>query len=104
MSLRKYARLVKRAGRIIAGRDVLYKYDIKPRKISLGTDYGGWTLVGDNLGNSSTIYSSGVGNDISFDIAAIERFGCKVHGFDPSPPVAEWIKSQKLPPNYIFHP
>jgi FkbM family methyltransferase len=26
-----------------------------------------------------------------------------VHGFDPSPGVADWLAKQSLPPNYIFH-
>lgn len=49
------------------------------------------------------MYSFGVGNDISFDLAVIQRFGSAVHGFDPSPPVAEWIGTQDLPVNYTFH-
>ena len=104
MSLRRYARMLKRAGRLITGRDVLYSYDVSPRKALFGTDYGGWTVALEESKPACTIYSFGVGNDISFDLAMIQRFGCNVHGFDPSPPVASWIKTQQLPANYTFHP
>jgi FkbM family methyltransferase len=104
MSFRRYARLLKRAGRLLTGRDVLYSHDIRPRKASLGSDYGGWTIAVEGLDSSSTVYSFGVGNDVSFDLAVIRRFGCNVHAFDPSPPVADWISTQDLPANYTFHP
>jgi FkbM family methyltransferase len=95
--------MVKRAGRLLAGRDVIYRYDIHPKKVTLGTVYGGWTIIPGRLNANSVIYSFGVGNDISFDLAAIKHFGLQVHGFDPSPHVPAWIASQELPPNYTFH-
>ena len=88
----------------MTGRDVLYSYDVNPRKALLGTDYGGWTVALEESRPVRTIYSFGVGNDISFDLAMIQRFGCDVHGFDPSPPVASWIRTQALPASYAFHP
>jgi len=95
--------MLKRAGRLLTGNDVLYSYDVHPRKSAFGSDYGGWTITPECLDSSSTIYSFGLGNDISFDLALIQRFGCTVHGFDPSPPVAQWIGTQNLPANYVFH-
>lgn len=95
---------MKRAGRLLTGRDVLYSYDARPRKALFGTDYGGWTIALGDLDSSSTVYSFGVGNDVSFDLALIQRFGCQLHGFDPSPPAARWIGTQVLPTNYSFHP
>ncbi|MGC2298446.1 MAG: hypothetical protein WA476_06560, partial [Acidobacteriaceae bacterium] len=73
------------------GRDVIYRYDRKPRKRLLGTVYGGWTIAPDLLNANSVMFSFGVGNDISFDLATIERFGMTVHGFDPSPEAIRWI-------------
>jgi FkbM family methyltransferase len=71
--------------------------------MTLGTVYGGWTIIPEGLNANSVMYSFGVGDDISFDLAAIELFGLQVHGFDPSPKVPAWIASQDLPPNYTFH-
>jgi hypothetical protein len=70
----------------------------------LGSVYGGWTIVPELLDTSSVVYSVGVGNDISFDLELIRRFGATVHGFDPSPLAIEWIAAQDLPANYLFHP
>jgi FkbM family methyltransferase len=37
------------------------------------------------MGPNAVIYSGGVGEDISFELELIHRFGVKVHLFDPSP-------------------
>lgn len=96
--------MIKRAGRLLTGHDVLYRYDAHPRKITLGTVYGGWTIASEFVTAGGVMYSFGVGEDISFDEAAIERFQLQVHGFDPSPNVIEWIRSRNLSPNYSFYP
>jgi len=70
----------------------------------LGSVYGGWTIVPELLDTNSVVYSVGVGNDISFDLEVIERYGATVHGFDPSPRAIEWLATQDLPASYIFHP
>jgi FkbM family methyltransferase len=99
------ARQAKRLGRLLTGHDRIYHYDIKPHKETLGTFYGGWTIIPELIKSDSVIYSFGVGNDISFDLAVIERFGATVHGFDPSPRVIRFIADQVgLPSRYIFHP
>jgi len=102
-SLRRCGRVVKRAGRLLTGRDVIYRYDVRPKKLLLGTVYGGWTIAPEFLNSASIMYSFGVGNYISFDLAAINKFGMRVHGFDPSPQAVAWIANQRLPPQYTFH-
>jgi FkbM family methyltransferase len=44
-----------------------------------------WNVHPDELGTASVVYSGGVGNDITFEHALVERFGCRVVMFDPSP-------------------
>ena len=73
-------------------------------KIYLGNDYGGWTICPDGLSELSIIYSFGVGEDASFDLALITRFGVNVHAFDPTPRSIEWVKKQTWPPGFQFHP
>ena len=51
----------------------------------LGTEYGGHTLATAGLHTGSVVYSFGVGEDVSFDVALIQRFGSIVHAFDPTP-------------------
>ena len=103
-NLRLCVRQLKRIGRLATGRDALYRYDARPRKLRLGTVYGGWTIAPHSLGPRSIICSFGVGNDISFDLEAIEKFGLTVHGFDPSPEAVHWVSQQvDLPAGYVFH-
>lgn len=46
--------------------------------------HGGWFICKDYLPQQECIvYSYGLGADWSFDVAA-ERYGCEVHGFDPT--------------------
>jgi FkbM family methyltransferase len=44
-----------------------------------------------------------VGEDISFDLALIRRFGMRVHAFDPTPRSIAWVQSQTVPPEFNFH-
>lgn len=48
------------------------------------------------------LYSFGVGEDISFDIRAIEHFACRVYAFDPTPKCTAWIAAQQLPIGFNF--
>ena len=70
----------------------------------LGSQYGGWTIETGSITSESVVYSVGVGTDISFDLELIERFGCEVHAFDPTPRCLEWISQQSLPSQFSFHP
>jgi FkbM family methyltransferase len=44
-----------------------------------------WTILTRHLNPGSVVYSGGVGEDISFELELIDRFGLSVHVFDPSP-------------------
>ena len=49
------------------------------------------------------LYSCGVGRDISFERAMIDRYGLTVHAFDPTPLAVTWAKSQELPARFHLH-
>ncbi len=51
----------------------------------LGTPYGGWIIPKDRLNPNAVCYLVGAGEDISFDLAVADRYGCPVHIFDPTP-------------------
>ena len=51
---------------------------------TIGSAYGSHTVVRDGLDARSVVYSFGVGEDVSFDLGLIERYGCMVHTFDPT--------------------
>jgi FkbM family methyltransferase len=68
-----------------------------------GSDYGGYFIDPTLMSPDPVVYSLGVGEDVSFDVALIKRFGCTVHAFDPTPKVQSWIASQSLPSEFRFH-
>jgi FkbM family methyltransferase len=70
----------------------------------LGTPYGGYAVAAELLSPESIVYSFGLGEDVSFDLALIERFGCVVHGFDPTPRSLSWLGAQALPNALVIHP
>jgi FkbM family methyltransferase len=91
MSLSHYiargARRLHRDALRVVGRDALTRRRIhtRPDLVRLGSRYGGWIVPLTALDSSSVCYCAGVGEDISFDLALIERFDCEVHAFDPTP-------------------
>lgn len=69
----------------------------------LGTEYGGYAVCPDGLGSGSIVYSFGVGEDISFDLELISKWGAEVFAFDPTPRSIAWVRSQELPPGFHFY-
>lgn len=71
----------------------------------LGVGYGGWHVPTDMIQSDWVVYSFGIGEDITFDLDMIDRFGCAVHGFDPTPRAIEYAESLgNAHPNFKFHP
>ena len=95
---------LKRLYRKVRRRQPAYRLDSKRLTERHGSDYGGWNLLRDSLNADSAVVSFGIGNDISFDVSIIERYGCFVYAFDPTPGVAEWVRGQSPPPQLRFYP
>lgn len=68
-----------------------------------GSLYGGFYLCPDLLNEDSIVYSFGIGEDISFDKALIEKHNCCVFGFDPTPKSMSWVNNQSLPQRFYFN-
>ena len=79
---RARARLVRRARRWAEG-PIHARPELGLEKI--GTDYGGWIVPTALVRPGWRCYNGGVGEDVSFDLGLIERFGCEVFAFDPTP-------------------
>ncbi len=90
--------------RRILARTPRFPVEAEVDKLHLGTTYGGYAVVPAALGPDSIVYSFGVGEDASFDLALIERFGATVHAFDPTPRSRTWVDAQVWPPQFRFHP
>ena len=88
-------------------RHKLKQLGIEPVSCKTSALYGGdhgWVVDESLLNRESVIYSVGVGSNIDFDVELINSLGATVHAFDPTPRSIEWVKSQKLPKHFIFHP
>ncbi len=70
---------------------------------SLGSDYGGYAIDSSGVRRDAIVYSLGVGEDIFWDLALIQRYGVTIHAFDPTPRVKEWLALQTLPEQFHFH-
>lgn len=64
---------------------------------------GGWDVCSDEQykpQKTCLVYSFGIDYDFSFDDAIAEKYGCRVHSFDPSMK----MKDEMRKPNVWFHP
>lgn len=96
------ARVLKRFGRdIFSG--------IKIESIGscekLGSALGGWVIPSGMLNEDSICYCVGVGEDMTFDLALLERFRCRVFSFDPTPRAIDYVAiTAKGKPGLSFSP
>src|ERR1700688_4742769 len=74
-----------------------------PQRV-LGSSYGGWAIPDNYLNSNSIAYTVGVGEDITFDLALVKEYGCKVFAFDPTPIAVEFMKKTRLPDELPFGP
>jgi len=72
--------------------------------IPLGQADGQWWVHAPSVPRDAVCFSIGVGYDLSFDNAFIERFNATVHAFDPTPLSSAWIAQQPIMPGLHFHP
>jgi FkbM family methyltransferase len=103
MGLQDTARFAKRAVRAIRRQELWQGAQIKRQRMKLGKEGACWSVCPQELSATSVVYSFGVGEDVSFDLALIERFGSQVQAFDPTPRSIEWLHSQTVPPGFVFH-
>jgi FkbM family methyltransferase len=80
---------------------------VQPRQdiVKIGTRYGGWSIPAGGLSSDSVCYLAGLGEDASFDLGLIERFGCTVYAFDPVPEAAQYARTvSEREPRFRFLP
>ena len=65
-----------------------------------GNEHASFGIAPSGLDERSIVYSFGVGEDISFDLALIDEFGLSVHAFDPTPKSLQWLGRQELPEQF----
>ncbi len=67
------------------------------------THDGGWYYDDRDLDERSVVYSLGIGDNIDFDLALIERTGATVHAFDPTPGIRGTLDASDLPQQFHSH-
>lgn len=72
-SLKQIARRAKRFANVLRNRDYYPRLDVRLRHAEFGNDGASWVLATDFLNSETTVYSFGVGEDISFDLALIKQ-------------------------------
>jgi len=102
-SLREIKRKARYIIRVMRGTEVSLRRDTSLPVETHGSDYGGWPILQNSLGSDSVVLSVGVGEDVSFDLALIEKYGCKVHGIDPTPKAVAWVAEHADNENFVFH-
>ena len=102
-ALRTVSRRIKRVGRAFLGRDILVRPDLECPCQVLGNLDAQFAICPDGLDRQATIYSFGIGTDISFDLELMQKFGVQVHAFDPTPRSLAWLKTQNTPPGFHVH-
>lgn len=97
-------RLIYRNLSLAMHRDEVTGKPFFPRKdlVHIGTSYGGWVIPSTLLNASSICYTVGCGQDVSFDTGLIERYGCDVYAFDPTPRGIQHV-TLEIPPNPKYH-
>jgi FkbM family methyltransferase len=92
-----------RLRKVVFGVDCYIKQDLTLPTKTFGNNGFSWTLVPELLNESSVVYSFGVGNDISFDLALINHVDVCIYAFDPTPEVKEWVSNKNLPKQFLFN-
>jgi FkbM family methyltransferase len=100
----KSLKKLKRQARIFLGKDIRQKIQTTCSTERYGSVYGGWSVCPNYIDANSIVYSFGVGEDASFDIALIAKFSVNVFAFDPTPKSINWVKEQNLSAKFKMHP
>lgn len=104
LQMKKYTRMIRRRIQLLFGREINIKPTINLPVEFHGTEYGGWAIRKDSLNAQSQVISVGVGEDASFDLSLISKYGCTVHAFDPTPKSAAWVHQNITDKNFVFEP
>jgi FkbM family methyltransferase len=86
------------------GRELYPKAEVQVPIERLGDPGNRWNVVRQRLGPETVLWTCGVGGDISWERALIERYGLRIYAFDPSPETIAWAQRQQFPDGFTFYP
>ena len=88
--------------RTLRGKDLLIFPEMNVPQATMGNPGADWTVAVNELNQNSVVYSFGIGTDISFDLALIEKYNLTIYAFDPTEKSIQWLKEQSLPQNFRY--
>jgi len=94
----------KRGARWCTGRGRYPRQDLQVAARRFGSPTAGWTVASERLSSRLVVWSIGIGEDISFDLALHDAYGMPIEAFDPTPRSLAWVREQSLPAAYRVHP
>lgn len=94
---------VLRSRKVLVGRDFFQSRQVKCPRLTYGKRFADWTFCPDKLDENAVVYSFGVGEDISFELALMEHLKLHIHAFDPSPRSIDWVQQQSLRKEFHFY-
>jgi FkbM family methyltransferase len=71
---------------------------------AIGRGGNTWWVPAGVLDAASIVYSGGIGEDAAFELELIDRLGCDVWAFDPTPKAAAYVESQVETDRFHFLP
>lgn len=74
------------------GKDIALSLDTFQRTEYHGTEYGGFAILENSLRPDSIVLSCGVGEDASFDLAIMRKYGCQILAVDPTPRAIDYVR------------
>lgn len=77
---------------VLRGKDVALSLDTFQRIEYHGTEYGGFAILADSLVPDSIVLSCGIGEDASFDLSIMRKYGCRVVAVDPTPRAIDYVR------------
>ena len=86
--------------RTLRGNEPFYWVARHPHVVEFGTKFAQWAVDTSLLSASTTVLSAGLGDDVSFETDLINRFGCTVCGFDPTPASRQYITGHVTDPRF----
>lgn len=88
--------------RELLGRSARHRIQVACPMELIGQGNDAWVVSPATLRESAVVYSLGVGNEVGFDLALVERYGVEVFAFDPSPTAIAFVASRRLPARFHF--
>jgi FkbM family methyltransferase len=84
---------IKKVGRVLKRLPDRLAYPRPSRTFyRFGSEFAGWWIETARLDERSRILSAGVGEDITFDLALIQRFGCHILACDPTSKAVAYVE------------